>query len=605
MTIVARTVDPNSIMLFTQGCMCAPTASPSFSRKDAKLLAIHAQCLAPLSAGHPVFRTIVAPDRRVESETFWSLLTQSKAPVTEDLRELHVATVYFLQTTMGAPCGQLSERTKKVFRALQAAAAALVKLIAPGLMLRPGSHIFEVAKPHMRAMLCACCLPTGWAFFTLNPAGMSILNLEPALRPPSIYYLSHPRALTFAAKDNRMHMEHGAAVHIWWLDFRFEYEHNTAACVSLEDFLLSMLNAIFDSDAPEYDLKWARRLFEFGDPIVILTKVLGMTHPERPFAASSAVIVLEGADVVEMVKVADKLGYDWPGGIDNFAVPLSFPPYLSDADLRLQKAHCRLIGCAPGALQAAVEATQGVAKELLGDSVALLDIEEAMLRRQLAEADKLIRDALESLRAVHSARKASENLAAKILDVIFDEAWYKIKLRHEWKVREAKVRSWAQQRQRTSKNKARRRAHHALDSAMANSSDHVADVIKELQQRTTHYRHTADGINSLAEFGLAELAPVSSAELCNGDAEPLVLVQLTPQQAAAPSGRHPLPVQQRNRRRSKRSWFEVLDHASLRDREFSVAYKEEAELKLALEMSLNKGIGEEGQARIRPEHDKG
>ena len=66
-------------------------------------------------------------------------------------------------------------------------------------------------------------------------------------------------------------------------------------------------------------------------------------------------------------------------------------------------------------------------------------------------------------------------------------------------------------------------------------------------------------------------------------------------QAAVPSGQHPLLVQQRNRRRSKRSWFEVLDHASLRDREFSVAHKKEAELKLALEMSLNDGIGEEGQ----------
>ena len=81
-----------------------------------------------------------------------------------------------------------------------------------------------------------------------------------------------------------------------------------------------MLNVIFDSDAFEHDLNWARRLFEFGDPIVILTKVLGLTHPERPFAASSAIIVLEGADVVEMVKVAGKLGHDWPGGIDNFTV---------------------------------------------------------------------------------------------------------------------------------------------------------------------------------------------------------------------------------------------------------------------------------------------
>ena len=174
--------------------------------------------------------SVSRPDRRVESETFWSLLTQSKAPVTEDLRELHVATVYSLRTTRDAPCSQLSERTKHVLRALQAAAAALVELLAPGVMRRPGSHIFEMAKPHMHAMLCACCLPTGWAFFTLNTGGMSILNLERALRPPSVHYLSCPRAITFAAKDGRMDMEHGAAVHIWWLDFRFEYEHNTAAC---------------------------------------------------------------------------------------------------------------------------------------------------------------------------------------------------------------------------------------------------------------------------------------------------------------------------------------------------------------------------------------
>ena len=591
MDIAARTVEPNHILLFTQGCMCAPTAPPIFSRKHAKLLALHAPHLAFL-----LFDDFPGLQRRVESETFWSLLTRSQALVNDDLRELQIAVCFFLSRETSGTSGnsQRSEVKKKLLWALQAAAAALVELLAPGVLRRPGSHVFEMTKPY--AMLCACCVPTGWVFFALDPHGKSIPYLEPVLQTPSVHYLSRPRALHFAAEDGRLHLEHGAAVHIRWFNFRLRYEHEASDLVSRDWFLLSMLNWIFDSEVPEhYDLIWARRLFEVGDPIVILTKVLGMTHPERPFAASSAIIVLEGADVVEMVKVAGELGYDWPGGIDHFELPLSFPPFLSDADLCLQQAHCRLVGCAPGALQAAVEATQGVAKELLGDSMALLDIEEATMRRQLAEADQLVRDALESLRAAHSARKASEHLAAKILDAIFDEAWYKIKLRHEWKVREAKVRSWAQQRQRTSKNKARRKAHHASDSAIANSSDRVADVIEELQQRTTHYRHTADGINSLAKLGLAELAPVSSAELCNGDAEPLVLVQLTPQQAAAPSGRHPLPVQHRNRRHFKRSWVEVLDHASMRDRQFSVAHKEEAELKFALEMSLNDGIREEGQ----------
>ena len=594
MTIVARTVEPNHNLLFTKGCKCAPTAPPSFSRKDAKLLAIHAQCIELSSAVCPEIMSF-APDRRVESEMFWFLLTQSQAPVTEDLRELHVATVVLLHHEMVAQCNQSLKMTKKVFRALQAAAAALVELLAPGVMRRPGSHVFEKAKPHIRAMLCACCVPTGWVFFALIPNVMSIPNLEPALRPPSVHYLSRPRVVNFAAEDGRLHVEHGAAVHILWLNVRLEYEHNISADVSPDDFLLTMLSMIFDSGAPEHDLNWARRLFEFGDPIVILTKVLGMTHPERPFAASSAIIVLEGADVVEMVKVAGKLGHDWPGGIDNFTVPVSFPPYLSDTDLRLQHAHCRLVVSAPGAIQAAAEATQGVAKELLGDSMALLDIEEATLRRQLDAADQLVRDALEAVRAAHSARKASESLAAKILDDIIDKAWYKIKLRHEWEVREAKVRSWAQHRQRTSKNKARRKAHQVSDSAMAASSDHVADVIEELQQRTIHYRHAAACINSLAELGLAELTPVSSVELGNGDAKPTVLVQLTPPQGAAPSARHSLPVQQRNRRHAKQSWFEVLDQVSLRDREFGVAHKEEAELKLALEMSLHDGIGEEDQ----------
>ena len=39
----------------------------------------------------------------------------------------------------------------------------------------------------------------------------------------------------------------------------------------------------------------------------------------------------------------------------------------------------------------------------------------------------------------------------------------------------------------------------------------------------------------------------------------------------------------------------MLDRASLRDREFGVDHKEEAELKLALEMSLHDCIKEEGQ----------
>ena len=124
MDIAAKTVEPNHILLFTQGCMCAPTAPPIFSRKHAKLLAIHAHRLACISVVFPGL------ERRVASETFWSLLTRSQAPVNDDLRELHFAVAIFLFREKSAT-SQPSEMQTKLLWALQAAAAALRRRFTP------------------------------------------------------------------------------------------------------------------------------------------------------------------------------------------------------------------------------------------------------------------------------------------------------------------------------------------------------------------------------------------------------------------------------------------------------------------------------------------
>jgi len=48
----------------------------------------------------------------------------------------------------------------------------------------------------------------------------------------------------------------------------------------------------------------------------------------------------------------------------------------------------------------------------------------------------------------------------KMIDTIIDRAWSDISVRSEWRVREAKVRSWAHEaRPKRNKNKSRRKAH--------------------------------------------------------------------------------------------------------------------------------------------------
>ena len=71
----------------------------------------------------------------------------------------------------------------------------------------------------------------------------------------------------------------------------------------------------------------------------------------RQAAASASVTVLEGEDVEQVKALASRLGQDWRQ-TSEYSVPMSFPPYLSDADRHLHQAHCMLAAGAHGAEEA-------------------------------------------------------------------------------------------------------------------------------------------------------------------------------------------------------------------------------------------------------------
>ena len=102
-----------------------------------------------------------------------------------------------------------------------------------------------------------------------------------------------------------------------------------------------LLEALARDDHPLYNVEWAMRLWRSCQCAVVLQKLWGLTHPERPFAASANVIVLEGQDAEQVVEICGGLGHDLTRSLQ-CTIPFTFPPYLCDADWELQHAHCLL-----------------------------------------------------------------------------------------------------------------------------------------------------------------------------------------------------------------------------------------------------------------------
>ena len=120
-----------------------------------------------------------------------------------------------------------------------------------------------------------------------------------------------------------------------------------------------------------------------------------------------------------------------------YSVPLSFPPYLSDADRNLQHAHCMHAAGGHAAGDALHDATCYLATELLGDPSVLLEADDEDFRQHLVGADALVQKALAALREAQLVRQKSKVIVNGIVDIVLKEAWFEIKLRNEWRVREA------------------------------------------------------------------------------------------------------------------------------------------------------------------------
>lgn len=409
--------------------------------------------------------------------------------------------------------------------------------------------------------------------------------LDPSLCPRSEHYQPSPRAVVFRDSRGVHRLEEGAIAMttLWRL---------SQSCPNPDpDYIAAHLSNFGLKDDPIYNVAWAMHQARSQRDVVVIRKYSGLTHPERPFAVAATVIMLEGEDVRQVLALGIRLGHDWKK-CEDLSVPMSFPPYLSDIDRHLQHAHCRLAAGAPGAEEAVVSATCSLAAELLHDQAELLEVSEEDFRRHLANVDAIVQKALEALRHMQQARQKSELVVGGIIDVLIQEAWFDIKIRHEWRVRDAQVKKWAFERKKATKNKSRR-AKQANLAETATALD-LDSIIHELHQRTANYRRTASGVHSLVDAGLARLISHPEARIAHSvdalaqGSEPAsdILVELVPPQKIKASNVFDTSAADRGVLRPARqpnNFLSQLEESAIRDREFVMAYRREQTRKLLLQ----------------------
>ena len=111
-------------------------------------------------------------------------------------------------------------------------------------------------------------------------------------------------------------------------------------------------------------MAWLAAKAAAPQPVAILRKHLGLTHPQHPFAVAANVIVLEDIGTIQKIcKLAEQEGYNaWAHGRSGFSIscwsiPFAFPPALTDIDVELQCCQCLLALNAPGADEAIASRT--------------------------------------------------------------------------------------------------------------------------------------------------------------------------------------------------------------------------------------------------------
>jgi len=582
------------------------TAMPgSMSRKDAKSVASCAEIIWEMRT-HPDFYQDATSDK------FWQQLLSGEALNSEVLVCMHRIMVVVLweqaRIEMNAghnlacfgralPWKELARRISKHHDSLQTVAAAVAVRLYPDAFRTPTARVLPLANADLHSRIYMFPAGGSWRFTSVfadvdNDTVPSCISLSPWLCPPSPHYLPLAELFPFCDSSGRICVEEGAAVHVEHYDFRQKLQGLGVMQSSLLAYTL--LPRIFNGPPPaQYGEDWIRQKSDSNEPVIILKKFYGLTHPERPFAVSAAVVIIEDADQIQQIhEIAQGMGYDLLA--DSMHVPISFPPALSDVDRQLQQSHCRLALGASNSFENTVMITRDVAEELLGES--LLDISELNeeeISAALEKTDELVRRAMLALRTAELQRRRSEIVVVGIIDFLVDRAWYDIKCRREWVKVNARVEEWGKERQRVSKNKkVRRRQGEPVDKRPMPIQT-VKNVVEQLNARTVAYRHVASGLVQLVEAGLARVGSPSALHFVEDpstqqfDIDDLRVDIVPPRMGPQTSCAESLGTRTSRKCHNHKEHFLIaLQKSADEDHDLALAHRDEIALQVAMEASL-------------------
>lgn len=568
----------------------------AFSAKDAKnlsefcrTLVSRAKLVVRVVCFDMVAECIIEECERAANKFFWTKLLDPAARKNVNMHELYgVACVLFTQ-----------EHNARVHSSLQRVAAAVMYELYPEAFHFPHAQVFHRFQ-NVHIFRMHAWFEDGWRFSAfmetaatamcarIGTVDARVVEQSNVCVEPSPYYKTKAQFLTTKVlldaplKEvgcQELIVEEGASVMIRLVSpndplVRFDADNNNLKGIP-----------------GDLDEAWVRKKVALREPFMVLERYLGLTHPQRPFAVSAAAIVLENEDDIAQVHgIAEQIGHDFEVS-SILSIPLSFPPALSDRDKNLQRVMCRLAlsdneSCA---VDAVVEAAQAVAEELLGETVEELgNLDEEELASILDGANFLVRQALEALHRAQLDRLRSQTVVNYIVDVLLTEAWFQIKCRNEWKQVEARVERWAKERSCQNKRTKKKNRSHAPSSDSAPRSTSLKSAVKELQSRTASYAKTAKGVASLVASGLACAVPLPPEQSGHHGQLPELTIEILPPRATKTLSKASTHVQHgiQMQTHRKQHFLQVLEASVVKDYNLALAHREEAELHLALRMSL-------------------
>jgi len=339
------------------------------------------------------------------------------------------------------------------------------------------------------------------------------------------------------------------------------------------------------------DLDWLHQKMAKGESFVVLQKMLGLTHPARPFAVSAMMVLVEDEEVLEQILLSAPPMNEF-AAVPEWDIPVAFPPAITDVDMDLQRTHLQLaLGSCTSA--AVVHQTCKFARDLLQEDLQeISDLDDIAMASVLEHAHALVQSAMQALRKAEQERQKSEVIVHSVLSSVIDKAWTEIKLRVEWSKIEARGKEWAFER-RTQKHANRRKGkskkdmQSSDDSKKSNFEERFKGVVHELHTRTVQYQCIASGMVGLIDAGLATIQQEDSDTASHQPSLHGLSLKISP---TGGKGRKRIP-------HSRKHFTKVLDESISRDRELAIQNREELQLKLAMQESLagssNKGLNDQ------------